>query len=732
MRGAAGAPRSALPWGWPGLAYGLASGAVLPAAWAWAALHPRMRKHWAERVGWTLPAVEPGALWLHAASLGEGQAAAAVAQGAIERWPELPLLRTASSDSGREQPLPVDDVRCLPLDAPWLQRRLLRRCRPRALVLVEGELWPGLLMACQGRLPVAMLALRVGEGTRRLAHRLPALWRAMVASVGSWSARDEESAAWLEPWLGQAPPVIGDLKLEAPLAPPSLHFERPVLLGGSTRPGDEAALIEAWQGLPSRPLLLIAPRHAERFDSVAELMAASGRRWARRSQLAGERVPAELELMLLDSQGELGALYQAAAAAFVGGTFDPAIGGHSAAEAARAGAPVVHGPEIHANPGSFAQAASFPAAERRALGEALAAALAAPRSSLPRGQAVARALEQLAPLVGAPVPPEARHRPLAWPLVPAYRLAATLRARKPRSPAPCPVISVGNLASGGTGKTPVVRWLMQALSRRGLRAAVLARGYRRDARGPWLRDSQDGPPRGAWLGDEAAMLARDGFLVVSCPDRLQGATRAVQLGAQLCVLDDGLQQRDLAVDLDVITVDGLRPDAGGPLPVGERREGRAALGRGAVIWSQRGPLPPLLEPWLGQALRVQSALRPVGWLHDGVQLPLGEGPRGRVAVLVGIARPGAFLRQLVALGLVPAQRHIRPDHAWYSPQEIEAWRSLAKRLPLVTTEKDLSRLPDDLPAWALRMELCIERGEEALEELLDRFSLEHGLGGGGG
>lgn len=731
MRGAAGAPRSALPWGWPGLAFGLASGAVLPAAWAWAALHPRMRKHWAERVGWTLPAVEPGALWLHAASLGEGQAAAALAQGLSERWPELPLLRTASSDTGREQVLPVDDVRCLPLDMPWLQRRLLRRARPRALALVEGELWPGLLMACRGRIPVAMVGLRAGEGTRRLAARSPGLWRAMLGSIASWSARDAESAAWLEPWLGEAPRVIGDLKLEAPALAPSLRFGRPVLLAGSTRPGDEAALIAAWGQLEARPLLVIAPRHAERFDTVTELMTASGRRWARRSGLPGAEVPVELELLLLDSEGELGSLYAQAVAAFVGGTFDPAIGGHSAAEAARAGCPVVHGPEIHANAASFGQATSFPAARREDLRPALVAALAAVRPRPVQGRAVARALEQLEPLATAPVPPEVAYRPVGWPLAPAYRLASRLRSRRPRAPAPCPVISVGNIASGGTGKTPAVRWLLEAVRRLGVKPAVVSRGYRRIARGPWLRDSQDGPPRGAWLGDELAMLARDGFLAVSCPDRARGVARAVELGARICVLDDGLQQRDVAVDLDVITVDALRPEAGGPIPVGDRREGLTSLGRADVIWCKHGALPAKLVALAGGAVRVESALRPVGWIHQGELRPLTAGPTGCVAAVAGIAQPGAFLRSLRRLGLVIGTRHLSSDHAWRSPQEIEELRRLAARMPLVTTEKDLTRLPDDLPAWAPRMELVIDRGEAELDALLDDFLRERGLIGEG-
>ena len=731
MRGAVSGQRSAVGFGWRGVVYGLASNALLPAAAGWAALSPRMRKHWSERIGWTLPAVEPGALWLHAASLGEGQAVAAVAAGLSDRWPELPLLRTASSDTGREQVLPVDDVRCLPLDVPWLQRRFIHRARPRALVLVEGELWPGLLMACAGRVPVAVLGLRVGEGTRRLARRFPGLWRGVLGAVGHWSGRDEQDAAWLSAQLGVEVPVVGDLKIEAPVASAALRFERSMLLAGSTREGDEGALLAAWCGLPDPPQLVLAPRHADRFDAVAGLLEASGLRWRRRSEIVGDRVPAELDALLLDSVGELAGLYPHAAAAFVGGTFDPRIGGHSAVEAARAGVTVVHGPEIHANASAFAQASCVRVASPDGLAGALAESLAAPRPEPVRGDAVAHALELLEPLVGASVPAEGVHRPWALPLVPAYRALASLRSRRQRQAAPCPVISVGNIASGGTGKTPVVRHLLRLLEARGVKAAVVSRGYRRSARGPFVRDSVGGPGTGDWLGDELSMLSRDGALVVSCPDRVRGMQRAVELGARICLLDDGFQQRDLRVDLDVVTVDALRPLAGGLLPAGELREFPAALDRAAVLWANHGALEPDLAAMAGSALRVRASYRPVGWLHRGEAIALEDGPRGRVAVLAGVARPGGFLRQLRRLGLVPTQRHVHRDHAWWMPAEIEGFHHLASAMPLVTTEKDLTRLPEDLPCWALRMELVLEEGEAELQALLHRFLRDHDLLGEG-
>lgn len=708
-------------------AYGVLANLGSPAAAAWAALSPRMRKHLTERLGWSLPAIEPGALWLHAASLGEGQAAAAVAAGASTRWPELPLLRTATSDTGRDQVLPVDQSGCLPLDLPWLQRRFIRRTRPRALVLVEGELWPGLISASRGHLPVAVLGLRVGEGTRRLARLAPGLFRGMASRVSSWSARDEGDAQWLRQQLGFEVSVIGDLKLEAPVPPPALCFEGPMLLAGSTRPGDEQALLRAWAGLTLRPQLVLAPRHAERFAEVSQLLAGSELRWGLRSELEGPSVPPELEVLVLDSVGELASLYHLADAAFVGGTFDPAVGGHSAAEAVRAGTCVVHGPHTSANAASFRAAQSFPASGPEQLREALRDALAAPRPAAGHGQAVQRALSQLEPLAAARVPAEASHRPLARPLVPAYRLVAGLRARRDRLAAPCPVISVGALASGGTGKTPVVRHILGLLERRGLKVAVLSRGYRRSARGPHLREGYEGQGTALGLGDEPAMLVRSGAMVISCPDRLLGARRAVELGAQLCLLDDGFQQRDLQVDLDIVTIDAQRPLAGGMLPEGELREPLGALGRAGVVWFNHGQPSEQLLQHAGSAQIVQASTVPLGWVHRGAQLPLEAGPRGRVAVAAGIAQPGRLLRLLRRLGLVLAVRLLYRDHVCWDEDDLVEVRRRAGALPIVTTEKDLVRLPEDFPCWALRVGLTIEKGQAELECILERFLDKHGL-----
>jgi len=556
----------------------------------------------------------------------------------------------------------------------------------------------------------------------------------VLGGVWGWSAGDDRDAAWLEQRLGRPVPVVGDLKAEAPFKQASLRLSRVRIIAGSTRPGDEAALLRALPCLPGRPLLVLAPRHRERFDEVAQLLARSGLTWQRRSQLERPRLPEGTRVLLLDTVGELAGLYEGASAAFVGGSFDASIGGHSAAEAARAAVPVVHGPQVSSNASSFARARCFPAVEPGELAGALAAAMQAERPAPALGAAAERALDLIAPLAAAPVPPGSWHRPLAWPLVPAYRAAAALRRRRARATGPLPVISVGNLASGGTGKTQVVGLLARRLRALGLKPAVLSRGYGRAPGGPTLRDSVAGPADGAFLGDEPAMLATQGLLVVSCPDRLQGAGRARELGADLVLLDDGLQQRQLAVDLDLVVLDAREPLAGGPIPVGELREPPEALRRADLLWVNHGPLPASLQrfsPPDGALVLARTVAR--GWRdHGGGWLPLHQGPKGEVLVLAGIARPGGFLRGLRGLGLLPAVRELYPDHQRWTAAQLQRVRHRAGGLPIVTTEKDLARLPASLGALALVVELELLSGAAALDQRLRGFCRQHDLAVGEG
>jgi len=306
--------------------------------------------------------------------------------------------------------------------------------------------------------------------------------------------------------------------------------------------------------------------------------------------------------------------------------------------------------------------------------------------------------------------------------------------------APAPVISVGNLAVGGAGKTPVTLALARLLQARGRTVAVLSRGYgatRADARvvsdgRAVLLDAAEG-------GDEPVLLARrlPGLRVLCGPRRADLAARAVEaLGADVLLLDDGLQHRALARDLDVVVLDAANPVGNGRLlPAGPNREPLSALRRAGLCWLSRADQaePAALVRWR-ERLRALTGLEPVESRHAPLDLvdgtlgrPLGlEALRGLpVLLLSGLARPGAFRRTVEGLGarVVGERRH--PDHHRFGAAELDeafAAAAAAGAARVLTTEKDAVRLAPERAAdprlAVLRIEAEVLRGAEVLEQAL--------------
>ncbi len=639
-------------------------GALFFAAWrlvgllAWPVLValPAARRH-----VWGVPAPTPGRVWLHGASAGEHRAVAALRPALDRVWPTVSSWRT-----------PVPTAFPAPLDLPFVVEGWLDRARPRLLVLVESELWPGWLVGCRRRgIPVVVVNARDGRGTGRWPR---ALRRWLLAGVTV---------------LPQA--ETGDLKLAAPPVD-GLRVPGPLLVGASTRAGDEARLLAAWQQLPApRPRLLLAPRHADRFDAVARLLDDAGVTWERRST-KGDRTS---DVVLLDTLGELAGILPQADAVFVGGTFDAALGGHSPAEATAAGVPVVGGPMRAANPAAWAASRVFPVEEDTpdALRDALAAALGAGRGVPPPSDAVARVVAALP--VGA-TPPETPARPWLAPLVPV--VAALGQRRAGWSGAvervDVPVVSVGAITAGGSGKSPLAGWIAAQVPG----AWVVGRGYRRPGGGADVRIGLPGeaPPRP--LGDELEMLRRRGIPVVSAPCRVAGARAAAAHGARLVVLDDGFQHRRLHRDLDIVCLDRRWPTGRGRIPVGTGREGLDALHRADWIVAFNPDGPPL--PTLPVRPLVAARLVPRAWRTPSGELPL-DAARGPAPVVTGIARPSAFLATLVDLGVAVGPLTLLPDHAPLGAVPPGA----------LMTEKDAARLPPDADVRALVCDLVVEEGD---------------------
>jgi 3-deoxy-D-manno-octulosonic-acid transferase len=341
------------------------------------------------RLGLRPPPASPGGLWIHAVSVGEAGVAATLA---AHLPPTLPLLVTTITPTGQERALRLLGGRAavayLPFDLGPLLERFLARTRPEALVLVEGDYWPELLRRCGRRgVRVAVVNGRVGDRSFLRLSRAPRLARWLLGGVERFAVQTGEDARRLAVLGVDASrvEVTGNLKYEAPEPEPlpelearllSLADGRPVLLAGSTMAGEEAAVVEAFRRLGGgeRALLALAPRHPERWEEVGRLLAGSGLAWVRRSALGdghaggGERSAAgRPAALLLDSLGELAALYRLADACFVGGTLG-GNGGHNPLEPARYGKPTAVGPSME-NFRDMAEQFDRAAAWRRVDGE---------------------------------------------------------------------------------------------------------------------------------------------------------------------------------------------------------------------------------------------------------------------------------------------------------------------------------------------------------------------------
>ncbi len=358
--------------------------AALPlvfARYAWRARRePAYGAHWRERLGY--PSVDaagpvpPGRLWLHAVSLGETRAAAALVNALRARHPGLRLLLTHGTATGRAAGLDLlragDAQVWLPLDTPGAVRRFLRTQQPALGVLMETEVWPNLLHAAQAAgVPLVLANARLSARSQAKGQRLAALLHPAMASFTAVLAQTESDAQRLRASGAQAGvvQVMGNLKFDMAL-PPALLAQgqawrralgRPVVLMSSSREGEEAPLLAAWLALPSpRPLLLLVPRHPQRFDAVATLVAAVGLTLQRRSAWgsdAGVQPPADAaaaDVILGDSLGEMPLYYAAADVALLGGSFAP-LGGQNLIEAAACGCPLLMGPHTY----NFAQAADL-------------------------------------------------------------------------------------------------------------------------------------------------------------------------------------------------------------------------------------------------------------------------------------------------------------------------------------------------------------------------------------
>ena len=320
----------------------------------------KYREGWRERLGripggrLRAPAAGETVVWVHAVSVGEVLAAAPLVLQLREEVPGARVFVSTTTRTGQaiaRARFGADSVFYFPLDFAFAMRRWLRFLAPRVCVLIESEFWPRMLFeAAQAGLPVAVVNARISPRSWPRYRRLRRLWQPLLRTLAAAQAQTEEDAERLRLLGAQHAKKGGNLKYDVQPGNPTpllamlrgaLPAQTPVLVCGSTLEGEEDFLL---QNLPAEPVLLLAPRHPERFDEAAALLARGSRPWARLSTWRLAPVPIEAgTVLLLDSVGELAAFYVLATVAIVGGGFLHA-GGHNPLEPAALGKPVVIGP----------------------------------------------------------------------------------------------------------------------------------------------------------------------------------------------------------------------------------------------------------------------------------------------------------------------------------------------------------------------------------------------------
>ncbi|HEY1755961.1 MAG TPA: tetraacyldisaccharide 4'-kinase [Bryobacteraceae bacterium] len=735
-----------------------------------------------ERLGFlpsSLRTTNSGAIWFHAVSVGEVLSAVELIRRLRSELPNTPFFVSTTTLAGRataDQRLQglAQSVFFAPLDYRSVVRRVLRRLRPAAVVILETEIWPNLyreakragasLLIVNGRISDrALPRYRSASGFFR--HAL--MWPDAIFTQSEEDSRrfviagapaERVSSAgnlkydFTPPGSGVAADVAGFLDRRRPeaiwIAASTMPPKEP------SDPDEDDAVLSAFAAM-NRPelLLILAPRRPERFDAAAEKLQRAGIPFARRTALAA--APEAARVLLLDSIGELAALFERADVVFMGGTL-ASRGGHNILEPAYFSKPVIAGPHME-NFAAIADEFSAQHALLRIAGpEQLAAAVARLLENPELARAIGAKARELAMAkrgtvdriaaevrvyagLGVPNPPRilaagAVLTPLSWIWRAGHRINIS-RSLKAAKALDTKVVSIGALVMGGAGKTPIVAHLAERLLAAGRNPAILTRGYRRKSKGILIVPRGDSAPIDQ-TGDEAQTLVRSATAHVGIgADRFAAGLKMEQsLHPGIFLLDDGFQHVGLNRGDDIVLIDALDPLAGGVFPLGRLREPFENLARAtAIIVSRVAPeqgtagIERLIRRYNPHAPIFRSRVVPQRWVRlDGDVL--GPSAFSRVGAFCGLGSPESFWRTLDDLGLEVAFRRGFSDHHPYSPSELRRLAAQATAAgvdALVTTEKDVMNLPEGAsallaphPLYWLKIGVEIEREEELLQILL--------------
>jgi tetraacyldisaccharide 4'-kinase len=726
-----------------------------------------------------------GSIWLHGVSVGEVLSSMELLRRLKQEMPYAPLFVSCTTIAGKaiaEQKLAgiADGVFFAPIDLRMAVRGVLRTIRPQLVIVMETEIWPNLYR--EAKRSGAGLVVVNGRISNRAVPKYERL-RWFFCEILCWPdailvQSEKDRARYL--MLGARPEKVvsaGNLKYdikaneaEAPQAVRELLSQvepAPVWVAASTtapaRTGDvdeEEAVLDAFTSLaPEFPrlLLILVPRKPERFDEVAGKLDARRIPYVRRSRLPG---PLPLPgVLLLDSMGELGSLFDFADAVFMGGTLADR-GGHNILEPAMVSRAVVAGPHMEnfaeiaddftrgggllRIPDSSALAAAMrelflDPALRRSLGDR------ARQLTEARQGATYKALEQcwISYAYAVPhVPPFGLLFPLQWALSHLWKWGGrwNMRTAQPRS-LRVPVVSVGGIVMGGAGKTPSVIWLSEVLRDRGRNPAILTRGYKRRSPEKTVILEPGAKAPVEVTGDEAQILLRAGTAPVGIGgDRHEaGSQMEAQFRPGVFILDDGFQHWRLERQIDLVMIDALDPFGGaGLFPKGRLREPLDALTRAdafVLTRTQTGRRYDGIEARLRQynadAPVFRSRVVPRRWIDasSGRGYAPDKLPARRVAAFCGLANPASFWLTLEQLSYRPAYKWAFGDHHHYTIAEIRTLAAQAqahRAEALLTTEKDLMNLPPEalaliapMPLFWLEIRIEFEN-EQAIVEWIEK------------
>ena len=695
---------------------------------------------------------------MHAVSVGEVLAAIPLLEEMRRRTLGVPVFLSTSTLAGHETAAKrlhglVSGIFYAPLDYVWMVRRVLRQIRPAVVVVLETEIWPNLFREAK-KLGCGLILVngRISDRALPRYRRWEWLFREVLDHCDRILVQSEEMR---NRFAAERVDVAGNLKYDsapAPLPPdsPVRSFLGPGFLwiAASTSADDrleeETFVIDAQKRLPGWRLI-IAPRKPERFERVATLLADSGLTWTRRTSLNN---PAA-DVLLLDSIGELSGLFEFADVVFMGGTLADR-GGHNILEPAIHGKPVIAGPHLENFRDIEAHFERDRALLRVQSGDQLAdAVLNADPALGERGRQAAeaergaakRTADAVLALYQSAYPSERSTQPgfaflsifaFIWKHLSARdRRKKAARARK----LPVPAVSVGNITTGGTGKTPVTIELLKFFRNR--KVGALTRGYGRSSSENVMFRPGDEIPA-AITGDEPQLFMHAAQVPIGIgKDRYSAGMDLLEAAdVGMLILDDGFQHLQLKRDFDLVLIDALRPFGGGHLvPLGRLREPLGGLARADAFVITRSDEAPnidaiesILKRWNNTAPVFRASTVPVGWhSSDGAEPELQ-----RTVAFCGLGNPQAFWKTLRGMGITPAACYDFDDHHRYSPSELRRLARHARDMGahvLLTTAKDAINLePDyqsilgDVKLYWLEIRTEIDRSQELFEMIQEKVS----------